>query len=85
MWLLAHRQSPKFLAFWLDSAPQLPSNSKIAKPTIRGAAWPLLTLLSFHLSYSLALFLSSPFSPRGHGQSLPFSFYLLSCLPAFLQ
>jgi hypothetical protein len=38
------RQFPKLLAFWLDSSPQLLSNSKITKPTMRGAVWPLLSL-----------------------------------------
>jgi hypothetical protein len=65
------------------SSPRLPGNSKIAQPTIRGAAWPHHSLfLSFYLSYSLALFLSlsSCLSPRGRGQ--PLSFYLPSFLPA---
>jgi hypothetical protein len=50
----SHRQCTKILAFWLDSSPQLSSNSKIAQLTIRGAAWPHLTLSKF-----LPLLLSS--------------------------
>jgi hypothetical protein len=81
----SHRQCPKLLAFWLESSSQLPSNSKIAKTTIRQAAWPLLALLSFHLSYSLSLFtLSLPPSlllvMAGLSLLLPFLFP-----PAFLQ
>jgi hypothetical protein len=65
-----------FLAFWLDSSSQLPSNSKITKPTIRGAASPFLTL--FKLFYSLTLLL--PFFPF---PTLSVSFYLSYSL-AFL-
>jgi hypothetical protein len=52
----SRRQSPKLLAFRLDSSPQLPSNSKIALPTIRGAAWP-------HLDLSKLLLLSLSILP----------------------
>jgi hypothetical protein len=48
---VASRQCPKLLTFRLDSS-QLPSNSKITQPTIRGPAWPLFALLSFYCLYS---------------------------------
>ena len=67
---------PKLLAFWLDSSSQLPSNSKITQPTIRGAAWPLLALLSFYFPYSLSLLLSSSYSSLSS-----LSFPLLSSWP----
>jgi hypothetical protein len=55
--LQSHRQCPKLLTFRLDSF-QLPSNSKITQPTLRGAAWPLLALLSFYFPFSLSFLLS---------------------------
>ena len=68
------------------SSPQLPGNSKIAQPTLKGAAWPLLTLvkLSPFLLSSLTLLLSLPshLSPRGHGWPL---FLPSLFLPASLQ
>ena len=45
---------------WLDSSPQLPSNSKIAQPTIRGATWPHLALLAFTSLLSSLSSLSLP-------------------------
>jgi hypothetical protein len=69
----SHRLCSKLLAFWLDSSPQIPSNSKKAQLTIRGAACLHLTLSSLP-----SLFLSSPFSSLGHGWTLPLCFYLLS-------
>ena len=48
-----------------------PHSYLIAQPTIRGATWPLLTLFSPHLSYSLAFLFSFPRPPPcGHGQPL---------------
>ena len=56
------------LVFWLDStphppgysqvwpAPQLPGNRQVARPTIKGDAWPLLPFLSSSLLFSLLLF-----------------------------
>ena len=87
------QQYPKILEFSLIpppqlpdyslicSASQLPSNSKIAQPTIRGAAWPHLFLsLSFYLSYSLALLLSLS-SPSLHMAVAGLSLSLPSLFP----
>ena len=75
----SHRQCPKVLAFWLDSSPQLPSNSKIVKPTIKRclASPRSLKLLPFLLSSS---FLSFPPTSLhvAMGCPTPLSFYLLS-------
>jgi hypothetical protein len=54
--------------------PQLPGNSKVAQPTIKGAACPLLAfLLPLLFSCSVAPSLSalpSPIFPHGHGCAL---------------
>ena len=70
------------------SSPQLPGNSKVAQPTLKGDAWPLLCLfkLSPFLLSSLALLISlpPPLSPCGH--DWPLSLILPSLFfPAFLQ
>jgi hypothetical protein len=82
-------------SFWHSGYTPPHSYLAIARyqPTIRGAAWPLLTL--FMLSYFLALLLSLSL-PTSLSKRLPlllsslsslflFLFYLLSFLPAFLQ
>ena len=63
----------------LSSSSQLPGNSKVAQPTIKGAAWPLLSLFMlppFLLSF-LALLISFSLFP-------PLSTWLLYLLSFFL-
>jgi hypothetical protein len=72
----SHRQCLKLLVFCLDSTPTvtwqqpgmlLPTVTWVAQPTIKGAAYPLLTLLPLTLLRSLLLpcspSLCLPFSP----------------------
>ena len=73
------RQCPKLLAFWLDSSPQLPSNSKIAQPHLfLSKILPLLLSIFPSLSLSLPLL-------HVNMAGLSLYFYLLSFLPVFLQ
>ena len=69
------------------SSLQLPGNNKVAQATTKGAAWPLLALLSFHLSYSdLQPSFSPPFSPSSPHIAMTGLFLLPSLfLSAVLQ